>query len=166
MRWLCSCKRPVVWFDCRLVVSQKVYPYSFDSRLGVNHVVDEHFSDFDYPKELSQTQRVWLTCLFFRVFPTSDQTNNMKLYMKHGTITLGGKKVVIQASHRVKLHLMITQEVTAVRLTVVKKACFVRAYLTSTRALWTHIKKFAIFSQNPTIWVSMDSPGPKQSCLR
>ena len=122
-------------FDCRLVVSQKVYPYSFDSRLGVNHVVDEHFSDLDYPKELSQTQMVWVRYSFFRVFPTSDQTNNMKLYRKHGTITLGGKKVVIQASHRVKLHLSVIQEVTAVRLTGVKKACFVRAYLTSTPPL-------------------------------
>ena len=91
--------------------------------------------NLDYQKELSQTQGVWLSSLFFRIFPTSDQTNNMKLYRKHGTITLGGKKVVIQASHRVKLHLMITQEVTAVRLTVVKKACFVRAYLTSTPPL-------------------------------
>ena len=26
--------------------------------------------------------------------------------------------------------------------------------------------KFEIFSQNPTKWVSMDSPEPKQSCLR
>ena len=34
------------------------------------------------------------------------------------------------------------------------------------RVLWPQIQKFAIFSQNPTIWVSMDSPEPKQSCLR
>ena len=34
------------------------------------------------------------------------------------------------------------------------------------KGLWPQIQKIAIFSQNPTIWVSMDSPGPKQSCLR
>ena len=31
------------------------------------------------------------------------------------------------------------------------------------RAFWRQIQKSALLSQNPTIWVSVDSPGPRQS---
>ena len=31
------------------------------------------------------------------------------------------------------------------------------------RAFWRQIQKSAHLSQNPTIWVSVDSPGPQQS---
>ena len=34
------------------------------------------------------------------------------------------------------------------------------------RVFWRQIQKSALFSQNPTIWVSMDSPGPQQSFFR
>ena len=38
-----------------------------------------------------------------------------------------------------------------------------RGQILGPRALWPQIQKSAIFSQNPTIWVSMDSPGPRES---